>query len=149
MNTRIEQPRGADVADLSLRHWDEGHGFGGSDDVLPGGFDQLVDHAARALDVRHRTVVERVGAASDGVTLTTGAGPLTADHAVITLPLGVLRAGTVAFDPPLPDAKTEAVAALGSGVVNHVGLRFPRVFWTRTPRCWTTSTPRRGVGRGG
>ena len=129
VNTSIEQPRGADVAELSLLHWDEGHGFAGADDVLRAGFDQIVDHAARDLDVRRRTVVERIGYDRTGVTVSTTAGPFAADHAVITLPLGVLRAGAVTFDPPLPDAKADAAAALGSGVVNHVALRFPRVFW--------------------
>ena len=41
--------------------------------------------------------------------------------AVVTVPLGVLQAGSIAFDPALPPWKQEAVQALGYGNLNKVG----------------------------
>ena len=43
-----------------------------------------------------------------------------ADACLVTLPLGVLKAGSVAFNPPLPEAKQKAIKALGFGVLNKV-----------------------------
>ncbi|PSS15512.1 Polyamine oxidase [Actinidia chinensis var. chinensis] len=49
-----------------------------------------------------------------------------ADHVIVTVSLGVLKAGTQQgsgmFDPPLPTFKTEAISRLGYGVVNKLFL---------------------------
>ena len=52
-----------------------------------------------------------------------------ADAVVVTLPLGVLKRGSVAFDPPLPRRKLDAIANLGFGAMNKVVLLFERNFW--------------------
>jgi spermine oxidase len=60
-----------------------------------------------------------------------GAPAFAADHIIVTVSLGVLKAsllgkqdatasGAIAFDPPLPPSKREAVALLGFGVVNKL-----------------------------
>jgi monoamine oxidase len=49
--------------------------------------------------------------------------------AVITLPLGVLRAGTVRFSPPLK-AKQKLVRRLGWGHVVRLAVRFRPGFWS-------------------
>lgn len=48
---------------------------------------------------------------------------------VVTVPLGVLKAQTLAFDPPLPAAKQQAIDRLGMGVLDKVYLMFDEVFW--------------------
>jgi monoamine oxidase len=50
---------------------------------------------------------------------------------VITLPVGVLKLGSVEFSPPLPGPKQAAIGRLGVGVLNKVYLRFPSAFWAR------------------
>jgi len=54
-----------------------------------------------------------------------------ADYVIVSIPLGVLQSGTVVFAPALPAIKQQAIGALGSGIVDHVALRFPQVFWDR------------------
>jgi hypothetical protein len=49
-----------------------------------------------------------------------------ADAVVVTLPLGVLKAGMVRFDPPLPPRKQSAIDRLGFGALNKVLLLFPQ-----------------------
>jgi monoamine oxidase len=49
---------------------------------------------------------------------------------VITLPLAVLKAGVVRFDPALP-AKLRALAGLETGQVFKIVLRFREAFWDR------------------
>lgn len=42
------------------------------------------------------------------------------DSAIVAVPLGCLKADAVAFVPPLPDWKRDAIAALGNGNLNKV-----------------------------
>ena len=56
----------------------------------------------------------------------------TARFAVVTLPLGVLAAGRVAFAPPLPRRKLDAIARLGVARMEKVLLRFSTAFWPST-----------------
>lgn len=58
------------------------------------------------------------------------AGVFRADAALVTVPLGALKAGgPLAFSPPLPPTKAAAVSALGFGCLNKVVLLFPSCFW--------------------
>ncbi|MET9883330.1 NAD(P)/FAD-dependent oxidoreductase [Streptomyces sp. NPDC006430] len=76
--------------------------------------------------------VTRVDWDSAGVSVTTDKGVFSADHVVVTLPLGVLQSGAVTFGPGLPAAKRTAIGRLGMGVLNKCYLRFPRAFWPNT-----------------
>jgi len=55
---------------------------------------------------------------------------LSARTALITLPLAVLKAGVVRFDPALP-AKQRALAGLEMGQVFKIVLRFREAFWEK------------------
>lgn len=46
-----------------------------------------------------------------------------ADAVVVTVPLGVLKAGTISFHPPLPEWKTQAINNLGFGLLNKASVR--------------------------
>ncbi len=52
-----------------------------------------------------------------------------ADAVVVTLPLGILKAGDVEFEPSLPLWKRNAISGIGYGLLNKIFLKFPRVFW--------------------
>lgn len=41
--------------------------------------------------------------------------------ALVTVPLGVLKAGRIQFQPPLPSWKQDAIQRLGFGDLNKVG----------------------------
>jgi monoamine oxidase len=63
-----------------------------------------------------------------------------ARHAIVTLPIGVLRHDTVTFSPPLPREKQEAIGAIAMGPVIKVVLDFRSEFWGRggffqAPQC--------------
>ena len=93
------------------------------------GYSALWDRVAAGLDVRLGIVVEAIAHDASGVRVTTSAGVLDGDAVVVTLPLGVLKAGSVRFDPPLPESKARAIADLGAGVVNKVVMEFEEAFW--------------------
>ncbi|HMQ26018.1 MAG TPA: FAD-dependent oxidoreductase, partial [Acidimicrobiales bacterium] len=130
LNTSIEHEYAGALEELSTWWWDEGEGYPGEDVLLLPGYVALVDGLADGLDVETGAVVATIASGDDGVVVRTDAGDEhAADHVVVTLPLGVLQAGDVTFDPPLPEDKRAAIDRLGMGLLDKVYLRFPEVFW--------------------
>jgi CRP-like cAMP-binding protein len=62
----------------------------------------------------------------------TDRGVVEADAAIVTLPLGVLKAGAVTFDPPLPPAKIDAIQRVGMGSLTKIIAWFDEPFWDRS-----------------
>src|SRR6266550_2535756 len=87
-------------------------------------------------EVRLSTVAESVQWKRGSVSVACRGGDrgllpaLTARTALITLPLAVLKAGAVRFDPGLP-AKQRAMAGLEMGQVFKIVLRFREGFWEK------------------
>ena len=121
---------GADLEELSLWYSDADEAFAGPDVLFPGGYGQIVDGLARGLDIRLGHQVQYVHYDQQGVRVITNQGEFTADSAVVTLPLGVLKQNRVVFAPQLPARKRRAIARLGMGVLNKVALQFPHAFWS-------------------
>lgn len=120
---------GADLDELSLLHYDAADGYGGKNVVFPGGYDQIPRRLAEGLDVRLNQVVTGIEHGASGVVVTSTSGSHACARVVVTLPLGVLKAGKVVFTPALPAAKRAAIERLGMGVLDKVWLRFPSAFW--------------------
>ncbi|MCB0213367.1 MAG: FAD-dependent oxidoreductase [Anaerolineae bacterium] len=120
---------------------------------LVDGYSRLMERLAEGLDVRLNTPIERLRWDTNGVTAYTQTGEMfEARCAVVTLPLGVLQAGDVTFDPVLPADKQAAIDGLGSGHVNKLILKFNTVFWAEiSPALFTTLDSqlwwRPGLGR--
>ena len=49
--------------------------------------------------------------------------------AIVTLPVGVLQAGVVEFEPPLSQTKLRAIEDFGTGALILVTAEFRRPFW--------------------
>ena len=126
----LEYANAVNVGDLSLGSWDQDldNEFEGEHAEIVGGYMQVPraiwQHPTR-LDVRTRKVVRRVTYSPDGqgsasVECEDG-HVLNADHVIVTAPLGVLKEGSIQFEPPLPEWKTGAIDRLGFGLLNKVG----------------------------
>ncbi|MEM7311224.1 MAG: NAD(P)/FAD-dependent oxidoreductase [Planctomycetota bacterium] len=122
----------ASGTELSGFHHDMGAAFGGVDKIFPGGYDQIPTGLAAGLDVRLGHVVERIDYSGPLVSVQTDQGEYCAEACLVTLPLGVLKAGAVDFAPILPTALTEAVQRMGFGAVYKLILEFPQVFWNQS-----------------
>lgn len=102
-----------------------------------GGYSRLARAMAASSDIRLEQQVTRIQVRDDGVTVfaTNTAGgastpvQFTGSHVIVTLPLGVLKAGSVAFDPPLPPSRQSSIARVGFGHFEKVAMRFPTPFW--------------------
>jgi len=125
---RVEEQCGAWIGDLDAHGLDEDT-IDGDEVVFPRGYDELPGRIASGLDVRLGHAVRRVAHGGDGVRVETDDGVFTAAHAIVTVPLGVLKAGSIAFEPSLPDGVADPIARLGMGVFNKIFLQFPERFW--------------------
>lgn len=120
----------AGAESLSLLSWDEGYEvYGYGDSVLADGTQALTDALAEDLDVRLRHVVTKIEHGPRGVRVRTSAGEFEGDAAIVTLPLGVLKANAVEFSPPLPEEKRRAIERVGMGHLTKLVLRFEAPFW--------------------
>jgi monoamine oxidase len=109
-----------------------------------GGYRSMFEHLrgaclAAGVDLRLSAAVRRLAWRRGAVAVTAGRGGepqmIQARLAIVTLPVGVLRQRggetAVAFDPPLPAAKLQALRRIEMGHVVKVGLWFRTPFWER------------------
>jgi len=133
IDATIRSVGGAELSDLSLYHFGEDSNLVGVQDLmLPQGYVQLVERLADGQQVLYGQIVQRVLYSQQGVTVVTNRGRFSAKYALITLPLGVLRAKAVDFVPQLPGWKQAAIDRLQTGVWDKLFLRFPHAFWDTT-----------------
>ncbi|MDE1148122.1 MAG: NAD(P)/FAD-dependent oxidoreductase [Azospirillaceae bacterium] len=84
----------------------------------------LAKEMARDVKITLSSPVSRIDWSGTGVRVTTSKGVVSADAAIITIPVAVLAAGGVTFDPPLPDTVRSAFGGLTTGLVNRIALGF-------------------------
>ena len=109
------------------------HFFGGGamhEDAMPrGGYRGVVDALAEGLPIHLETTVERIAQDDDGVTVHTSSGAFDGSHVLVTVPLGVLKAAAIEFDPPLPAGHLAAIERMGFGVLEKVVIAYDRAVW--------------------
>ncbi|OUE09409.1 hypothetical protein CMsap09_10735 [Clavibacter michiganensis] len=139
--TDVAVAHGAAASELSAaRGLDEASPVGNV--AVTGGFARLVLHLLRDqdIDVLREATVSRIAYGNGPVGLRLGSGEsLSVDRVVVTVPLGVLQQGSIAFEPALPAAHETAIRALGSGSADRIWLRFAEPFWSTTATVWTST----------
>ncbi|HET7739646.1 MAG TPA: NAD(P)/FAD-dependent oxidoreductase [Mycobacterium sp.] len=99
-------------------------------DVPIGGYRGLIDAMARGLPIRLGVVVTEVEVSASRVRVHTADGAVEeGSHAVVTLPLGVLKRRAVRFTPGLPREREMAIDRLGFGTLEKIALSFAEPFW--------------------
>ena len=151
VNWHLETEFGGDWADDPERlsfwfHDGNGHTghyrfYEGGDRILVGGYGTLIEKLAENLrdEIHLNEVVTHIehGRVRDAafVTARTRSGAeFTADAAIVTLPIGVLKreaweSGHVTFQPPLPGWKRAAIQRIGMGCLNKLFLIFDECHW--------------------
>ncbi|WEK59537.1 MAG: NAD(P)/FAD-dependent oxidoreductase [Candidatus Microbacterium colombiense] len=125
---RVEEQCGAWIGDLDAHGLDE-DAIDGDEVIFPRGYDELPRRIAAGLDIRLNTIVSAVTTTAGGVEVSTDDGVFSAAQVIVTVPLGVLKAGRITFEPALPDEVAGPIERLGMGVFNKVFLQFPSRFW--------------------
>jgi monoamine oxidase len=89
-----------------------------------GGYGALVARFGAGLPVELATPARRIRWDGSEVTVETARGTLCARAVIVTFSTNVLASGRIAFAPPLPAWKQEALAAVPVGEANKVALAF-------------------------
>ena len=111
--------------------------FLGAHAMIIGGYGQFTNGLAAiptSLDIRYNQCVDKITYSRSQnrrtpecdeppVTILCNNGQsIQADAVVLTPPLGVLKSGSITFDPELPVHKRDAISRLGFGLLNKVNL---------------------------
>ncbi|XP_043704993.1 protein FLOWERING LOCUS D [Telopea speciosissima] len=119
------------LSKLSFAFWDQDdpYDMGGDHCFLPGGNGRLVQALAENLHILYEKTVHTIRYGSEGVQVVAGNQVFEGDMALCTVPLGVLKNGSIKFIPELPQRKLDGIKRLGFGLLNKVAMLFPHVFW--------------------
>lgn len=113
---------GKDVDDFSCLDW-QNLADTSPNVMIEEGFGTLVAAHFAAMPVSLATPVSAIRWSGQGVAVETSAGTVKGRVCIVTVAIGVLAAGTIAFDPPLPAWKQEAIAGLPMGLLAKIPLR--------------------------
>lgn len=127
--TALAADYGATPDQLALTAMLEEDSFPGAQRIFPAGFGQLTARLAQDLPIRLGSPVTSISWDGDRVTVRTATGEWAAAKAIVTVPLGVLKAGAIAFEPQLPQRHRQAIERLGFGRFEKLVLRFDSAFW--------------------
>lgn len=119
------------LSKLSLAFWDQDdpYDMGGDHCFLPGGNGRLIQALAENMPILYEKTVHTIRYTSDGVQVVAGSQVFEGDMVLCTVPLGVLKSGSIKFFPELPQRKLDGIKRLGFGLLNKVSMLFPHVFW--------------------
>jgi hypothetical protein len=157
-HANLEYANAVSVNKLSLSGWDQdmGNEFEGEHSEVIGGYQQVPRGLWRCpsqLDVRFKTViksvhynVEETGAGKAVRVESSNGEVFEADEIVLTTPLGVLKSGSITFEPPLPDWKQGVIERMGFGLLNKVRRAGEQVAWGNSTNevirsSWFTKRP--------
>ena len=111
-------------------------GTGGGDRWLPGGYRQLVALLADGITVRRDHPVRLIRHDRRGVEITGPWGTEACDRLVLAVPVALLGGQhdrALVITPGLPRSYIQALARIGTGIVEKVLLRYPERWWPATP----------------
>lgn len=134
-----EEPDRVSVADY-IRLYE------GSNRIVPTGYGALVAAYGQDVPVALETVVSAIDWSGKGVRLATNKGEIRAKTAVITVPLGVLKAERIRFTPALPTETQRALDGLAMGALSKIALRFRDARFDAPPNMFFVDLPGRLPG---
>ncbi|KAK8630458.1 hypothetical protein V6N13_079250 [Hibiscus sabdariffa] len=127
---RMEAWFAADADMISLKCWDQEHVLLGGHGLMVQGYEPIIKELAKDIDVRLNHRVTKISQEYNKVVVDIENGTsLIADAAIVTVPLGVLKANLIQFEPKLPEWKVAAISEIGVGSENKIALLFDQVFW--------------------
>ncbi len=96
----------------------------GQNRLVPGGYGALAIKLAEPLGVRHGVLATAIDWSGQLVAVTTDKGVIRARKAIVTAPIGVLKAGSIRLTPGLPLEAARALDGLKMGALSKIALRF-------------------------
>ncbi len=135
---------GAAMEDLSVAYFDEGDAFPLPDVVVTTGYDKMLKPLTEGLDIRLSTEAKTIRYSDSGVSVETDGDAISGDYVVCSVPIGILKADKIAFDPPLPSDYKENIEAIGFNSVTKLALKFEEPFWDIETQYFGIATEEKG-----
>ncbi|XP_052480971.1 polyamine oxidase 2 [Gossypium raimondii] len=127
---RMEGWFASDADTISLKSWDQAELLPGGHGLMVRGYLPVINTLAKGIDIRLSHRVTNIVRRYTGVKVTVEDGTtFAADAVIVAVPLGVLKAKNIKFEPRLPEWKEAAIDELGVGIENKIILHFDKVFW--------------------
>jgi monoamine oxidase len=121
-----------DIGDLNLLsslNYNEGKNFGGEERISKNGFEKIANYIASGINVQLNQRVSEINYTEKTVIITHNQTTTKADYVIVTVPLGVLKANTIRFNPSIPAKKTNAIKNIEMNCVNKFILTWDSSFW--------------------
>ncbi|MGC5702125.1 FAD-dependent oxidoreductase [Pseudomonas sp. NFXW11] len=130
ISTGLQADLAAPARDIALLNYSLECDYQGTDRCIRGGYQHLLQGLAKGLPISTDWPVAKITQDADGVTLESRDGRVErGSHLLLSVPLGVLKAGSIEFSPTLPTDKTAAIQRLGFGAFEKLLLSFEQPFW--------------------
>ncbi|KAF8411443.1 hypothetical protein HHK36_003993 [Tetracentron sinense] len=127
----LEYANATMLSNLSMAFWDQDDPYemGGDHCFIPGGNGRFIRALSEDLPIFYDRTVKSIQYGIDGVMVHAGGQVFRGDMVLCTVPLGVLKRGSIEFVPELPQRKKDAIERIGFGLLNKVAMLFPYDFW--------------------
>ena len=119
------------------------------------GYGALLAHYSHGLPIQLNMPVQTIRWGNDGVTVVTPTATFQAQRCLITVPVSLLQAGTITFEPPLSPSKQAAIMAFRTAAATKLFYRFREPLWDESlaymmhtglaARWWTSGYGRPGA----
>ncbi len=134
----VDDDSAVEAEKLSLKAYDSGNDlYSGGNKFVVGGYDGIPALLAKNVPIELGIIIDQIAWSPSGVTVSAGTKTWQAKAVIVTVPLGVLKAGKIKFTPALPASYTQAIGQLAMGVLDRCVLKFDTAFWGTT---YTTFT---------
>jgi monoamine oxidase len=119
---QAQMAAGEDPEWVSVADWNRLES--GGNRLVPGGYGTLVARTAGPLEPRYGVRVTSIDWSGQSVKVSTDKGDLRARKVICTVPVGVLKSGSIQFKPGLPTDHVRALDGMRMGALSKVALRF-------------------------
>ncbi|NJD21531.1 MAG: hypothetical protein FIA82_02510 [Melioribacter sp.] len=127
--TKLELNTGASIDKLSSLYFDDHEKFFGEDLVVINGFENVVNYLASGLSILTNYEVKNINYKDSKIIVKTQRGEFSAEHVLVTVPLGVLKNQSIIFDPLLPTQKTEAIMRLKMSANEKLTMKYNAIVY--------------------
>lgn len=128
--TGFEADLACSASDISVMNYTGDAGYQGGDDCIIDGYSAMLNLLAKGGQIHCDSVVSEIVQTPTEITVRCTNGHIEhGSHVLLSVPLGVLKAGSIKFSPALSTQKRFAIERLGFGAFEKLIFQFENAFW--------------------
>ena len=129
LSAYLEFDTGGDISKLSSKYFYDDEVFSGKDVIVINGYDKVANLLGQGLDIRLNSRVTEINCNATKSLVKVNGNSIEADYVIVSVPLGVLKNNSIAFNPSLPASKLSAIQNIQMGNVNKFLFIWNTPFW--------------------